>query len=147
MNLIKIKNSCDYSKEVTEELNDKVNIKIKDLQNNKEIDSNFLIDSLQDIKQQIENLDDNLFEMNGFLHEAIEKQDNNEKSIKEYVLAVDFLIDSITFMIESEQYNKESLLKKVKTIKNLKIELKDIIFDLYNKWLYIIGVINIILDH
>lgn len=133
MNLIKIKNSCDYSKEVTEELNDKVNIKIKYLQNNKEIDSNFLIDSLQDIKQQIENLDDNLFEMNGFLHEAIEKQDNNEKSIKEYVLAVDFLIDSITFMIESEQYNKESLLKKVKTIKNLKIELKDIIFDLYNK--------------
>lgn len=133
MNLIKIKNSCDYSKEVTEELNDKVNIKIKYLQNNKEIDSNFLIDSLQDIKQQIENLDDNLFEMNGFLHEAIEKQDNDEKSIKEYVLAVDFLIDSITFMIESEQYNKESLLKKVKTIKNLKIELKDIIFDLYNK--------------
>lgn len=133
MNLIKIKNSCDYSKEVTEELNDKVNIKIKYLQKNKEIDSNFLIDSLQDIKQQIENLDDNLFEMNGFLHEAIEKQDNNEKSIKEYVLAVDFLIDSITFMIESEQYNKESLLKKVKTIKNLKIELKDIIFDLYNK--------------
>lgn len=133
MNLIKIKNSCDYSKEVTEELNDKVNIKIKYLQNNKEIDSDFLIDSLQDIKQQIENLDDNLFEMNGFLHEAIEKQDNDEKSIKEYVLAVDFLIDSITFMIESEQYNKESLLKKVKTIKNLKIELKDIIFDLYNK--------------
>lgn len=48
-----------------------------------------------------------------------------KKEVEEFVRAVDFLIDSLEFMIEEEEYNEEKLLKRIEIVRKFKENLKN----------------------
>lgn len=50
-----------------------------------------------------------------------------KKEVMEYMMAVNFLIDSLEFMIEEGEYNEDKLLKRIEVVNKFKTNLDKII--------------------
>lgn len=48
-----------------------------------------------------------------------------KKEIAEFILAVNFLTDNLTFMIEEGEFDEEKILKKIKVVNKFKDELEN----------------------
>ena len=50
-----------------------------------------------------------------------------KREVVDYILAVNFLIDSLEVMIEDEDYDTDKLLKRIDVVNKFKTKLEDVI--------------------